>query len=627
LIDGLAILLTVSVLAWALDLYRAVGLVLYTEQFLAGVLGLATALVFLYVPHTGGRRQGPVPWYDALAALVGAGCCFYISIRLPILSTAISMRPWDGMIVAALQSLLLLEGLRRSTGWGMVWTVLFFLAVALWSDLLPSQFAGRDVPFSSLVYFLAWDFTATLGPTLEIVVVVVVAYILFGNVLFRSGGAHYFTGVSMALMGRYRGGPAKIAIVGSSLFGMISGSVVSNVATVGVVTIPLMKQGGYKPHYAAAIEACASTGGQLMPPVMGIAAFIMAEYLQVPYAEVALAAIIPSLLYYGALFIETDIEAVRNGLTRVEESKIPKLWQVLKDGWFFPIPIVVLIGALFWWNKPPETAAMLAIAVILVAAFIFKFEGRRISLGELVEMLRTTGLSMLDLFMIAASAGMVIGLLNISGVGFGLTLSLVHLSGGNLVILLVLAAIVSIILGLGMPTVAVYILLATLIAPALVQMGISPMAAHMFILYFGMLSVITPPVAVAAYAAANLAGADQWKTGWESMRFGWAAFVVPFIFVYSDTLLMMGDPLDVMIDFVTAIGGIWLICMAVMGYSFRPIGIGGRAFYIVAGLALMMPGSFYGFGRWSALIGIAMAAALFLFEFVRKKRLHATARA
>jgi TRAP-type uncharacterized transport system fused permease subunit len=283
------------------------------------------------------------------------------------------------------------------------------------------------------------------------------------------------------------------------------------------------------------------------------------------------------------------------------------------------------VATLFWLNDAPETAALMATGVILIAAFIFKFQGKRLTIMEVVEMLRITGLAVLDLFMIAAAAGIIIGALNISGIGFGLTLSLVHLSGGNLPLLLVLAAIVSIILGLGMPTVAVYILLATLIAPALVQMHISPMAAHMFIMYFGMLSVITPPVAVAAYAAANMAGADQWKTGWEAMRFGWTAFVVPFIFVYSDTLLMHGEPWAIAIDFVTALGGVWLVCMGVMAYSWRPIGWGPRLLYAIAGLVLMLPTSFYGFGRWANLVGLAMGAALFLYDASVNKRARAAA--
>jgi TRAP transporter 4TM/12TM fusion protein len=623
--DWLSVLLTCAIVAWALDLYRAAGLVLYTEQFLAAMLGIATPLVFLHFPLRGRGRAGPAPWYDLLAAGLSFVCCVYIVVRYPVLSTRVAVHPADGLVVAAILLLLLLEGLRRTSGWAIVWTAVGFIALALLGHLLPPVFSGREISPPMLTFYMIWDVTAVLGPTLEIVVAVVVAYLLFGNVLFRSGGSRFFTGLSMALMGRYRGGPAKIAIMGSSLFGMISGSVVSNVATVGVVTIPLMKEGGYKPYHAAAIEACASTGGQLMPPVMGIAAFIMAEYLEVPYREVAISAIIPSLLYYGGLFIQADLEAVRSGITRVEESRIPQLLRVLKDGWFFAIPFAVLIAMLFWLNHAPETAAIAATAVILAAAFAFRFEGTRLTLPEFVEMLRVTAISSLDLFMIAATAGMLIGALNISGLGFGLSLSLVNMAGGDVVLLLVLAAVVCTILGLGMPTVAVYILLATLVAPALVQMKISPMAAHMFIMYYGILSVITPPVAIAAYAAANMAGADQWKTGWEAMRFGWTAFVIPFVFVFNDTLLFFGSAGEIAVDFALAVAGVWFVCAGVMGWSFAAMGAAKRLYYAVVGLATLVPAADIMGNRWLNFAAAAAAAATLAGEYALVRRARAAA--
>ena len=307
----------------------------------------------------------------------------------------------------------------------------------------------------------------------------------------------------------------------------------------------MMKRAGYKPHVAAAIEACASTGGQLMPPVMGIAAFVMAEFLQIPYADVAIAAVIPAILYYLALFIQVDLEAARSNIAPMDPSQLPRMSKVLKSGWQFPIPFAVLIYTLFWMGDEAEMAGLLATATVLVLAVIFPFSGKRIGFRDVYEMLRETGLTILDLFMIGAAAGIIIGTLNYSGIGFSFTLSLLHLGGDTLIGLLVLAAIASIILGMGMPTVGVYILLATLIAPALIQMKIEPIAAHMFILYFGCLSMITPPVAIGAFAAANLADAEPMRTGYVSMAFGWTAFLVPFLFVYSDALLMRGSVLEI----------------------------------------------------------------------------------
>src|SRR5215218_7644035 len=383
------------------------GLSLYTEQYLAGLMALAMPLLYLHVPAGGRRgvRSGPVPWYDLVAAAVSFVAMIYVAIRFPALSELVSARPWDGLIVAAVVIALIFEGLRRTTGMGLFYTTIFFFFLALVGGSLPGEFAAKSIPLPRLTYYSVWDSTAVMGVTLKIVATVVVIFVLFGHVLFKSGGAGFFTDISMALMGRYRGGPAKIAIVGSSLFGTISGNVVSNVMTVGVVTIPMMRRVGFRPHLAAAIEACASTGGQLMPPVMGVAAFVMAEFLRVPYSEVALAATIPAILFYVALFIQVDLEAARTRILALEPSQIPRVSAVLRQGWHFPIPFAVLIYALFWLNYEAEFAGLLAIGAALVLAFVFPFQGRRVGLRDLYEMVRDTGLSVLDLFMLGAASG------------------------------------------------------------------------------------------------------------------------------------------------------------------------------------------------------------------------------
>jgi TRAP-type uncharacterized transport system fused permease subunit len=293
---------------------------------------------------------------------------------------------------------------------------------------------------------------------------------------------------------------------------------------------------------------------------------------------------------------------------------------VLKAGWHFPIPFVVLIGALFWLNYEPETAALLATAAVIAASLIFGFGGKRLSLRDFYATLRDTGLTVIDLFMIGAAAGAVIACLNYSGLGFSLTLALVHLSGGHLIGLLVIAAIACIILGMGMPTVGVYILLATLVAPALIEMKIEPMAAHLFILYFGCLSMITPPVAIGAFAAANLAGADPMKTGFEAVRFGWLVFVIPFLFVFSSTLLMSGSPVMILIDVTVAMVGVWFGASGVMGYSVRALGAVDRAVYLATGLCLLTPLDTFGVGRWINGVGVALALALFVRERVVRQR-------
>jgi len=618
-VNILAAALTCTVIAVSADLFRDVGVSLYTEQYLAALLAIAMPTLFLAVPAHGPRkRTAPVPWYDILAAVASCLGMVYVAVRFPSYSELVSERPWDGLIVAALMILLILEGLRRTVGSALLYTTVGFFALALVAGHLPGEFAAKSIPLDRLTYYVLWDSTATLGAPLKIVTTVVVVYVFFGQILFRSGGATFFTDISMALMGRYRGGPAKIAILGSSLFGSISGNVVSNVLTVGVVTIPLMIRVGFRPHLAAAIEANASTGGQMMPPVMGVAAFVMAEFLQVPYYQVALAAILPAVLFYIALFVQVDLEAARRNILPLEADQIPRLRKVFKEGWYFPIPFAVLVYALFWLGYEPEMAGLLAAATALALAVIFPFRGHRLTPRDLYEMLRETGLSVLDLFMLGAASGIMIGALNYSGTGFTLSIMLVHLAGGSLLALLVLSAIANIVLGLGLPTIACYIVLATLVAPTLIQMGIDPMAAHMFILYYGCLSMISPPVAIAAFVAANLAGADHNRTGWTAMAFGWTLFVVPFLFVYSTTLLLKGPPHLIAIDFAVAVAGVWLVAAAMMGYARHPLGLFERLYYAAAGILLFLPDGTLGAGRWPTVAGAAMGGLLFVWErFIR----------
>lgn len=632
LVNTLAVALTLGVLAWAADLVRKLGFVIYTEQYIAAMLGLALALVYLTTPMRkpvpeGGMvsdeapKRGDlrvIPWYDMAAAALGFMVSIYIAIRFPALSEEISARPWAGMIPAIIIGLLLLEGLRRTSGLAITLVVVFFFALALVAYMLPGALAGRRVAVGRVTYFLLWDSSAMLGTVLQIITTIVASFIFFGNALFKSGGSVFFTDLSMALMGRYRGGAAKVSILASSLFGTISGSVVANVVTTGVVTIPLMKKSGLRPQLAGAVEAVASTGGQLMPPVMGIAAFLMAEFLNLPYSSIALAALIPAVLFYLALFLQADLEAAKNGLTGLPASELPRASEVLRKGWYFPVPFAILIYALFWMNYEPETAALLAAAAVLVLSLVFGFDGKRIGPMGLYEMLRDTGLAVIDLFMIGAAAGAVIALLNYSGLGFGLTLAIVQLAGGSLPILLLLAAIACIILGMGMPTVGVYILLATLVAPALIEMKVDPLAAHMFILYFGCLSMITPPVAIGAFAAANLAGADPMKTGWEAVKFGWTVFVIPFLFVFSTTLLMKGHPGMIAFDLLMGLAGVWFGAAGVIGYGMRALTQIERLAHFIAGICLLIPIAAFGNARWINLAGALLAMALIALTRFRK---------
>ncbi len=582
----LQLLLTACVVGWVLDLHRAAGLELYTEQFLVTVLGFAIALCFLIAPAAP-RWRGRVPWWDLAAGFGGLALCLYVAWRYPTLVNELTERPLDGILLAAALCLLVLEGTRRMAGFSLVGFTLAGVVYALLGKYLPGVFEARPVEFTRLLVYLGLDTNALLGSALGIAIVVVIPFILMGQVLGRCGGAEFFTDLAMAWMGRYRGGSAKIAVVGSAFFGMISGSAVANVSAVGVVTIPLMKRSGFPPQIAAAIEAVGSTGGQLMPPVMGAAAFMMAEMLQVPYRDVMIAAIIPALLYYLALFFQVDLEAAKRGIRSAPDERLPQTLEVLKAGWYFPLPFALLLWGLLGWNMQAEYAALLATGVLIACSLAFGYKGRRVPLKEMFIAIVSTGGAVVDLVLICAVAGLFIGILNISGLAFGMTLQLLAITGESVALLLLLTAVMAILLGLGLPTVGVYVIMATLIAPALIKVGIVPMAAHMFLLYFGIMSMVTPPVALAAFAAANIAGADVDATGWTATRIGWAAYIVPFLFVLSPPLLMQGTPYAIAGATLAAALGIWLGTLGVVGYFNAPLAPARRALLLAAGLACL----------------------------------------
>jgi len=416
---------------------------------------------------------------------------------------------------------------------------------------------------------------------------VLVAFIFFGHALYAVRGDRFLMEIALVLMGRYRGGAAKVSVVSSALFGTVSGSAVANVAVNGAFSIPLMKQTGYAPHMAAAIEAVASTGGQIMPPVMGAAAFLIAEFLNISYGQVALAAAIPACLYYLALFTQVDLDAARSGLAGLPPERIPKLGAVMRHGWVFLVPLAVLVYTLMIANWEAGPAGMAAVVVTFGVGLLQR--EHRPSLARVVASVEETGRTLLDIVAITALAGLVIGTLNLSGFIFKISLLLVTISGGHALLLLLVTALGCLFLGLPLPTTVVYITLAVLIAPALVQVGIHPLAAHLFLFYFGMISLITPPDCLPTYTAAAMARADFWKTGWTGMRLAIAAYVVPFVFAFHPALILVGTWTDIVTTVITSVLGTILIGVGCAGYLFRPLGWGRRAWAIAAGLLLFMP--------------------------------------
>jgi TRAP transporter 4TM/12TM fusion protein len=461
-----------------------------------------------------------------------------------------------------------------------------------------------------------------IGPLLGVAVLIVIPFTLMGQVLSRTGGAEFFADLAMAGMGQFRGGAAKIAVVGSALFGMISGAAVSNVVAVGIVTIPLMTRSGFSPYRAAAIESVGSTGGQLMPPVMGAAAFIMAEFLQVSYGTVCLAALIPSILYYAALFMHVDLEAAKHKIGAAQVENVPTFGEVVKSGWHFTVPIAFLIATLTWpefFQIPIERAAIYSTGILIALCSVFGYRGRKVSVAEMWRAILESGRASLDIVLIGAAAGLVVGVLSISGISFGLTLQLIELSGNSLIALLILTAVISIILGMGMPTVSVYVLTATLLAPSLVKLGVTPMAAHMYVMYFGMLSMITPPVAIAAYAAANIARVSGWTTGWTAVIVGWSTFFIPFLFVLEPSLLMSGPVWLSVWNLVRNILGIYVGTAGIVGYAFTPLSVPMRVLMGVAAVAILIPANAFPSADLLDWVGLGGAVLLAGFDFMRSR--------
>ena len=572
---------------FAFDVPSRLGTAILQEQFLGIFLILVLTSVFIAMPAAARSSRQKVPWYDAILALLSVVVGGYLVVYYPRIVNEIGELTQDKVILGWLAIVLTMEACRRMTGWVLLIIAGAFMLYAHYSYLFPGMLNARGISWSKLAVHLYIDPNSLLGIPLAIVASIVVAFILFGQVLFVTGGADFFTGIAVSLFGRFRGGAAKMSIVSSALFGTISGSPVANVVVDGAITIPLMVRTGYRPHVAAAVEAVASNGGQLMPPVMGAAAFVMAEFLGLPYAQVALAALLPALLYYVALFVQVDLEAGSTGITRVPEEEIPPLLQVLKKGWIFVFPIGIIVYLLFVLNLDAAKAAYYATALTLPVTLLSR--DNRITFKKFLNILEGTGQAMLEVAVVCAVAGIVIGVLTITGLAFIFTLLVDMMGTANILLILFLTGIVALILGMGMPTTAVYVIVALTLAPALVKLGISPLAAHMFVFYYAMLSMITPPICIASFAAAALAGASPMRTGYASMRLGIIAYLVPFIFVFDPLLLFQGPAHLVFLAAVTAFAGTVVIGIAMVGYFVRPVGWVSRLVLAVSGTGLLIP--------------------------------------
>ena len=612
---------------------------LFNLQFFVGALiidtsyyyllaGLFLSCVFLIYPSYQGAH-GHVPWFDWILALLTLFVTAYLAWNgeriiqegwdiLPpsdasMLSDLVSrfsfaLGEWIGSdvtFIAGIFCFLALEAVRRLGGLLLFIICTFFFAYPLFAEQMPGFLWGPSSDFPQLLQQHALGTQSIIGMPMRVVAGLLIGFLIFGSALVITGGDEFFMTFASALMGRSRGGPAKVAILSSGFFGSLSGSVVSNVVTTGKLTIPTMKRIGYPATYAGAVEACASTGGVLMPPVMGAVAFIMAEFLNVPYSTVMVAAFAPALLFYIALILQADNYAARNGLQRQSAEEIPNLVDTLKKGWHFLLSLVVMIYLLVWVGIEAH-APYYATMILLSTSALQRHNPLRPS--KFIVLLEDSVRNIANIVGVLAGIGMIVGSLSYTGVGGAFSRELLQFADGNVPLLLIFGAITSFVLGMGMTVSACYIFLAIVMGPALIGAGMNPVASHLFILYWGMLSYITPPVALAAVAASSIAKSNPIATGFLAMRLGLINFILPFLFVFTPTLILRGDGIAILHDLTTAVIAIWLMASACEGWLYFAgrIGLIWRTLLLVAAAGFLVPGS------WTDLAGVVALAIVYV---------------
>ncbi len=569
-------------------------------QYLYWLLFLLLPFIFIYWPGHKGAPTDRVPWYDVgLFLLTAAVCLYYVLQGGRILDEGWEYEvPEDAIeaqYLAYVLWVLVLDATRRAGGMAIFIIVALFSVYPFFADQLPGILLADSPDWTETGNRMAMSNEAIFGIPMRAFGTLVIGFLIFGVALQHTGGGSFFLNLAFALLGHVRGGPAKVAIFASGLMGSMSGSVVTNVLTTGVMTIPTMKRVGFRPAYAGGVETCASTGGVLMPPIMGATAFIMALFLEVPYKEVAIAAVIPSVLYYFGLFMQIDAYAARHKLEGLPPAEMPSLKQTMKEGWYFIAVFALLIWMLVFLNQ--ETIAPYYASVLLIVLNqIFPYH--RWDKAKFWEFIAAVGKLFAELAALLAGIGLIVGALVITGKIGNLASDLLALAGGSTIILLLMGAFTSFVLGIGMTVTAAYVFLAIALAPALIKGGMDPMSVHMFIFYWGMLSFITPPVALGAYAAAPIAKAPPMQTGFEAMRLGSIIYFIPFFFVFDPAFIWQGPVSQTGLLFTQAAAGIIFVAGGLQGYllfvgalGFNAAGWIARTGMIGGGLLLAMPGN------------------------------------
>ncbi|SKC55340.1 TRAP transporter permease [Maledivibacter halophilus] len=579
-------------------------------------VGFALVLIYLLYPLRKNDRSNKVKWYDFILLAASIGVVAYHVVNFETLLFRAGAYTKTDMIVSIIAVILVIEATRRVAGPVLITVSGVFLLYAFFGNYVPGYFSHGGYSLHRIATY-AWISTESiLGIPMMVSSTFIFLFLLFATYLKMTGIGDWLTDLALAIAGHSTGGPAKAAIVASATQGTISGSSVANTVGTGSVTIPLMKSIGYRSEFAGAVEAAASTGGQLMPPVMGAAAFIMTEFTELPYVTIALGAAIPALLYFTGIFIMVHLEAKKNGLEGLPKSKLPKVKELLKKKWFLGLPIIVIVYLLVK-GYTPMRAALGGIGSSLIIGFINGYidKNRTFGLKEVIKGLDEGARSALPVVMACASAGIIVGVVTLTGLGIKLSHGIVLLSGGKVYLTMFLTMIASIILGMGMPTTANYIVQATIAAPALIKIGVPVLAAHLFVFYFGIVADITPPVALAAFAGSGIAGSNPFKTGVEASKLAFAAYLVPYIFATSPVLVLVNaTPLRVTFALITALIGMFGIAGGVSGYFLMPSKAWERLVLFGSGLMLVNP------DIKTSGIGFILLAAIYIFQRSKKKK-------
>ncbi|MGX1309239.1 TRAP transporter 4TM/12TM fusion protein [Amorphus suaedae] len=601
---GILTLASLALVVNQVFLIRAFGFQLISTGYYYALIGSFLCIVFLLFPAREADANR-MPFYDVVLAVAVLACGLYFASQ----AESIISRGWDFVApplptaMACVLFILVLEALRRTSGLTLFILCTFFGVFPIFADHMPGILWGTQYSVLEAVRAHVMGVGSIVGIPIGVVSDLLIGYLVFGATLTATGGGRFFMDFASALLGGARGGPAKVSIISSALFGSLSGSVISNVISTGSFTIPTMRRCGYPASYAAAIESCASTGGTIMPPVMGAAGFIMASFLNIPYSTVVSAALVPAVLFYAALLLQVDAYAAKKGLAGLPKDQLPSLWPTLRDGWPHLGGLILLVVLILFFHM--ERTAPFISAGLMALVAILK-EPRQV-FATLERIVFESGRSAAYLFGILAGIGLIVGALSITGVGSSVSRELIFHAGGNTALLLIFGAITSFVLGMGMTASACYIFLAIILGPALTGQGLDEIGSHLFILYWGMLSYITPPVALAAVTAAVIAGSNSLETGIKAMRLGSILFVLPFAFVLNPALILRGEPVEVVMAVATATLAIWLISCAFEGYLhyFGRLTAVLRIAVGVAGALMLIPE-----GR-SDVVGLVIALAVF----------------